>query len=389
MNTRLVNGFTGLPSELVSELIASAGGIAAELAAPLKSLFNDREPLRRLLSERSLILSGNYPDDTASTCGIDMFSGSVTSSGSSIIGSAAFAVEGFSSGTDESHWATPRHAVVLRVEKPGENTEQLLRAVACELACELALSAPHDFILYNTSTIHLFQSVMESLVPAMNAKQSPSGMEFLKRLKGSLTAFGKIFMATNGNGIHAGILKSSRKKELSNALGLSLSIDDSIIMTALLKPGEATSPVPIASDELGKTAALPIKDEQFSAIRDRIVAAIRTCSVIYYRPHEWTPAFRIEIPGPAAADITNVSSLLSAIHNQCSFPGSRQPYPLKQVEDLAGSFSGMMTAFRDHTASLILKNVSDIRDADELTAFILDYDKNSSYSELPAKEMTE
>lgn len=393
MNMKPGNGFAGLPSDLVSELLASAGGIAEELAAPLKSLFNDRENIRKLLSGRSLMGSGINPDDAATAdktvCGIDIFSGSVPTSGSSITGSAACAVEGLPSGKDKSHWNAPRHAVVLRAEKPEDNTEQLLHALACELACELALSAPHDIILYNMSPMRFFQSVMESLIPAMNAKQYPSGMEFLKRLKGSLTAFGRMFMAGNGNSLHAGVLNSSHKKELSDALGLSLPVADTMIMTALLEPGEATSPVPISSEELGKTAALPVKDEQFSAIRGRIIAAIRTCSVIYYRPYAWTPAFRIEIPGSAAENHATVSSLLAAIRQQCSFPGSRQPFPLKQAENLAGTIADALSTFRDHTASIVMKQFSDIQDFDTIVSFMVDYDNNIPYSERPTEELTE
>ncbi len=393
MKTKPGNGFAGLPPELAGELLASAGGIAEKLAAPLKSLFNDRGNIRKLLSGRSLMGSGINPDDAATAdktiCGIDIFSGSVQTSGSSIIGSAACAVEGLPSGTDQSHWNAPQHAVVFRAEKTEDNTKRLLHALACELACELAVSAPHDIILYNMSPMRLFQSVMESLIPAMNAKQYPSGMEFLKRLKGSLTAFGRMFMAGNGNSLHAGILNSSSKKELSDALGLSLPVADTMIMTALLEPGEATSPVPIASEELGKTAALPVKDEQFSAIRDRIIAAIRKCRVIYYRPYAWTPAFRIEIPGSAAENHATVSSLLAALRQQCSFPGGRQPFPLKRAENLAGNITHALNAFRDHTASIVMKQFSDVQDFDKIVPFIVDYDKTVPYSERLPEELTE
>ena len=370
--TCMNNGFTGLPPELVSELLASAVGIADELAGPLRSLSADRENLRARLTERSLLMPKTGSDTQAASdrtvCGIDLFSGTAPSVGSALTCAAAFAVEGLPAPAQQAQWDNPRHKVVLRAEKTSTGSGQLLHAVACEIACELAASVPHDIVLYNRSAIYLFQAIMESLVPAMGAKQSPSGMEFLKRLKTALAAFGKMFLTGGGGSMHAGIVSSSPKQEISRELGLTIPIDDTMIMTALLEPGEATSPVTIDSDELKKTAALPIRDESFSAIRDRIVKAIETCSVVYYRPHKWTPAFRIELPGNAAADTAGIASLLDAVSRQCSSPGSRLPYPLKQVDDLIRRISYAMQTISDSAATSALKSLSDDQGADALAS---------------------
>jgi hypothetical protein len=126
---------------------------------------------------------------------------------------------------------------------------------------------------------------------------------------------------------------------------------------------------------------LPIKDEQFSAIRDRIVEAIKTCSVIYYRPHEWTPAFRIELPGKAAKDKAMTSSLLGTVRLQCASPGSRLPYPLKRAEDLTRQTSNALHTINEYSVSSALKHLSDLQDSDDFASLIVSYNETNSFQD--------
>lgn len=110
--------------------------------------------------------------------------------------------------------------------------------------------------------------------------------------------------------------------------------DARTIMTMALLPGEMTY---FSVRDTG-----PRKEEQrsmigpsfgFSGIQlEEFTAALDGIITCYYRPHSWTPAFRIDMTQKALDDADAQLKVLRAVRDNTMVPGLREPFPLYLVD---------------------------------------------------------
>jgi hypothetical protein len=67
---------------------------------------------------------------------------------------------------------------------------------------------------------------------------------------------------------------------------------------------------------------------------------------MYYRPHDWTPALRIELSTSAAANNYQIAMIIQALKYQCSSPGIFEPYPIFLADRIVKSLVTGLSAFR-------------------------------------------
>ena len=373
------SSFGGLPVALVGEILDKSGKIAEDIYAPFRDITQKRGALRKQMEADSLIrVNDPSGGEIASSCGIDSAHALEKFLASDFACCAAFGAEGMISESGKQHWATPAHKVVFHTVDNNPENGRLAAAIAMELTAELAAGAPHDIVLFRASFITPFAVFMDSLRYAIAAKDSVLGKEFLGRIKQSVMAFKAIFPGQPSGSpdkIQAGILKSSPKRELSSKLGLPAAFDETILFTLMLSPGEYTAPSPVDMTEIKRVKSIPIKDPAFSSVRDSIAAAAERLRVVYFRPHAWTRAMRIEIDSSAADNPNLLKRLLDTVSFQCGSPGVSEPYPLTAAETAAKSMTDAIPSIRKMATSRITSSHGD--DLGDIFSLLMNMDSGT------------
>ena len=69
--------------------------------------------------------------------------------------------------------------------------------------------------------------------------------------------------------------------------------------------------------------------------------------VVYFKPHPWSHAYRIEMPPAIAQDQQHLQSVLDSIKRQCTNPAMMEPYPLYVADRFAKSLAKGANALLD------------------------------------------
>jgi len=91
---------------------------------------------------------------------------------------------------------------------------------------------------------------------------------------------------------------------------------------------------------------IPSADKQLVRLRDGLIESIKELQVIYYRPHKWTPAFRIELSSSIASNNARIATLLQGVKYQTATPGIFEPYPLFMADRMVKHLGMAIPAFR-------------------------------------------
>ncbi len=351
------SSFGSLPVALVGEIIGESGKIAEDIYAPFRDIAQKRDAIREKMNTDGLILlNGSSGGDIVSSCGIGTAHSLKKFLASDFVCCAAFGAEGILPPSAKPVWTDPAHRAVFHTIADHPENGRLAAAVAMELTVELATGAPHNIVLLRGSFITPFAVFMDCLKHAIAAKDTMMGKEFLGRVKSSVMAFKKIFLSQFPGAdakIRAGIMNSSPKREMSSKLGLPPTFDETVLFTLLLSPGEYTAPVPADRSELQRIKAIPINDPAFSSVRDSIAVSAERLNVVYFRPHSWTRAMRIEIDSSVTGDPALLKRLLDTVSFQCGSPGVSEPYPLSAAENVVKSMTEALPTIREMVAARI------------------------------------
>jgi hypothetical protein len=91
---------------------------------------------------------------------------------------------------------------------------------------------------------------------------------------------------------------------------------------------------------------IPSEVKELERIKDEVISAIDRIHVIYYRPHNWTPVFRIEMASSIATNNSRLAVLLHGLKYQSGTPGIMEPYPLYIADRMVKHLGSAIPAFR-------------------------------------------
>ncbi|MCD6308331.1 MAG: DNA double-strand break repair nuclease NurA, partial [Candidatus Latescibacteria bacterium] len=326
-------------------------------AAPLDAVWGNRDRLRGELADRSLLRSLASTSDKRilSSCGIARFRAAAPLFSSELMFSAAFAVEGFIPDGDTKRWDEPAHRAVVASGGSAEPW-RLPDALSLELAVELGDESPHEIVFMRDSLRTPAASVLAAMMPAMRLRDTGIGREFLTRVKRSLGVFETMCGKGKSGKLWVAVPAGTPATELGTALGPGAVCEDRIAATLLLSEGEYTAPIPAADRDLKRIVDLPIRDEKFVAVRDRLVRSMKDVGVVYFRPAAWMPAFRVELGMALAEDDEALSGVLKTILYQCGNSGLEEPYPLYIAQRMARALERSVPELHRTAASAVVES---------------------------------
>lgn len=357
--------FAELPEALVEELLSYCETVGKELYCSFKEMHSNREQMRKQLQDSNYLKKDTdlgYPD-IPTTCGVDGSYAVERLLATDLAACAAVAIEGLIPPSEKRYWPKPRHLSFIAPLKHDTETGAILRGLMVKYEVELAVKAPHDIVFsdgsFTTPLIYINQAINKILENKKDGKDMSIGHKIEQGIEDFLTAYKMILESPRSDKIWAAMPKYTTNREIGEKLNWSAHYDDRAILTSILNPGEFTTPLSLKQANQPWHLKLP-----FGTVEKGFDNIIRKLNVIYYRPHNWTPALRIEISSSIAANNSRIATLLQGIKYQCGTPGILEPYPLYMADRMVKHLGMAIPAFRQAStrqmAELHQGDISDI-----------------------------
>jgi len=335
--------FAELPEALVEEMLSKSEKIGISLYNSFKEIQRKKEELRNQLLNEGILRRDNeisYPS-IPTTCGVDGSYAVEKLLAIDFVACAAVAVEGLTPPSEKRHWERPRHRVFIEPEKHNSDSVSIIRGLMMEMEIELAVKAPHDIVFLDGSLTTPLIYMNQAINKIIESEETKLSKEIVDRFNNFLISYQTILEAKRSDKLWVGIPKYTTKRELGERFNWPTHYDDRAILTAILYPGEFTHPIPLTPPLQPWHLKLPLGD-----INREFDEKLKKIHVIYYKPHKWTPAFRIEIAPSIAYNNARIAILLQGIKYQCGTPGILEPYPLYIADRMVKHLGKAIPAFR-------------------------------------------
>ncbi|MGB8299109.1 MAG: DNA double-strand break repair nuclease NurA, partial [Polyangia bacterium] len=289
-----------------------------------------------------------------------------------LVACAAVAIEGLIPPIEKRHWDTVRHDLFIDSVKHNPDTTNVIRGVMWEMEITLASKAPHDVVFLDGSITNPFGNLNAALEKISNDDSKTfSGTKIKEALIGKfesfLDAYHTVLNSNRTDKLWIGCPKYTSLREIGKKLSWPEHYDDRALLTSVLNAGEFT--IPVAYELAGYNWHINLTKEQkiHVAITQKlheIVGAIKKLHIVYYKPHLYTPAIRIEVPSSVTTNDYQMKMLLQAIEFQTRTPGIMEPYPLYMADRIVKNLSNALPTFRQTVtncmASSFVGDLSDI-----------------------------
>ena len=344
--------FADLPAALVDEVLVHASSAGDLLLDEFRRIKADRETYRRKLADQKLVLNEStlgYPP-IPTTCGADGSYGIERLLTADLAAAAAVAVEGLTPPSEKRHWEQPHHLTFVAPEVHCADTATVLRSVMLGNELLLATRAPHDLVMIDgtlTLPVIYFNQAF-SKVPSTPALKCSA--EFLAACAEYLEAYRTILRSERSDKNYIALPKYSTRREVGRAIGWPGEHDDRGFLTLILRAGELTRPLPLEQPSqewhIYARATESERRKRLDDIAGAVIAALKQVHVFYYKPHDWTPALRVEAASDVALNTHRLASVVQGLKHQCATPSMLEPYPVYLADRMVKALARAIPAFR-------------------------------------------
>lgn len=339
-------GYARLPEDLLRDLLANADEVADSALAILGPALESREELRGTMDSLGLL---RMPEasEPVTVCGVDGGYAIERTAALDLALSVAVGVEGLSANT--TAWDSNQYRWWSRANTHQTDTERLARGVMVAQELAILRDAPHELRILDGSHLTLVIQLNSALSSFTDTLRSEAADEW-QRLD---TTEALAIASTSPTIIAMPKYDSSREVTdlIQGSLDTEIPGDDKHLMSLLLNPGEQTVPRQVPIDPWAALHLSPGGDDVSGIAKefDQAIAPLRSRAIefFYFKPNEFTPAFRIETKqglSPSALD-----AICASIAGQITGPFVREPYPQYLADVMAKSVGLGLSAL--HTAA--------------------------------------
>lgn len=340
--------FAELPEALVEEMLSKSELVGDRLYDSFKEIQNNKAKMRKQLQEQNILKQDTevgYPG-IPTTCGVDGSYVVERLLATDLAACAAVAVEGLIPPSEKRHWPKPHHIPFIEPVKHHPDTSTILRGLMMQMELELAAKAPHDIVFLDGSLTTPLIYMNEAINKVLGSEETSVTKSLLEKFKDFLESHKTVLEASRTDKLWVGVPKYTTKRELGEKFKWSRHYDDRAILTTVLSPGEFTNPIQLEQPETPWHLRLPSDDKELYRLKDEVLSGIKRVFVLYYKPHNWTPALRIEMASSIATNNSRIAVLIQGLKYQCGTPGIMEPYPLYIADRMVKHLGGAIPAFR-------------------------------------------
>jgi hypothetical protein len=344
--------FADLPSALVDEVLQRTGAVGEQLLKSFEHVRTERKTLRESLRQSGLLLRDGdieYPP-IPSTCGIDGSYAVERLLATDLSAAAAVAVEGLTPPSEKRFWEQPRHQVTVEAETHNEASGGILRGIMITMELMLATKAPHEIVFLDGSMVTPVIYLNQALARAAENPSLKCTKTIRERAISGLADYLEILKSRRADKCFVFSPKYSTNREIGRQLAWPDSYDDRGMLTMLLEPGEFTSAVSLQKPQSPwhiSTTAIPSGEKaKADELESEITAELDSVAVVYYKPHVWLPALRLEANESVFANKRRLAALLHGVKHQCGTAAILEPYPLYLADRMVKSLARAIPTFR-------------------------------------------
>lgn len=344
--------FVELPEALVEEMLSKSELVGNRLYESFKEIQDNKAKMRKQLQDQNILKLDTevaYPA-IPTTCGVDGSYAVERLLATDLVACAAVAIEGLTPPSEKRHWEKPHHKVFIHPEKHDPDTGTVIRGLMMEMEIELAAKAPHDIVFLDgsltTPLIYMNQAINKVIEWENEGNQTEVGNQLKERFEQFLKDYKMILESSRTDKLWVSMPKYTTRKELGKMLSWSSHFDDRAILTTILSPGEFTLPIPLEQPQQPWHLRILSNSEELERLKEEVISAINRIYVMYYRPHNWTPAFRIEMSSSISTNDSRIALLLHGLKYQTGTPGIMEPYPLYIADRMVKHLGNAIPAFR-------------------------------------------
>jgi len=354
--------FTDLPAALVENVLEETAKVAASLLESLRVVKESRTKFRKdlaqLVKKESSLARGDLP----TTCAADGSYAIDRLLTTDLAAAAALAVEGLTPPSQTRYWHQPHYTVFIAAEPHSEDTATVLRAVMLGEELCLARKAPHDLVMLDGTLTLPIIYFNQALNTVAKTKELECCKKFLANCNQYLEAYLEILRSERSDKQYVALPKYSTRREIGKKLNWPSSYDDRGMLTLLLEAGELTEPTELEHPRNSEgdvtwhlnTEALPDKyKEEAKKLAEDIRSALEQVQVLYYKPHDWLPALRVEVAASVARNNHRLGTVIQGLKHQCATSSILEPYPIYLADRFAKALARAMPAFRQATTQRV------------------------------------
>lgn len=347
-----------LPDDLLEEILEETPSVSGSIREVFEQIARQRQQMRDQL------LTGGWigrtvdlvePTQNPTVAAIDGGLAIERSIGADTVLVVAVGVEGLIP-EDRRRWSGVQYAHWQRVivHEGGESSRRFALGVMAALELQILAAAPHDVIILDGS--HLTPVIgLNSMLSLTDDALGNLAAQILFEHR----AVEHLAIAMRCPNIVA-MVKYDASRDLTKTWlsAFESTYDDRTVMTMLLEADEFTKPVQVGQtprsrenwEELHITVAspnFPNRPEIEQGFNDALdYVRQRNIFFIYYKPHEWAPAYRIELKRDIVESPVHLANVLCAVKDQVLSPEIREPYPQYLADIMAKSVGDGMAALR-------------------------------------------
>jgi hypothetical protein len=359
MTDRSESPFLDLPAALVEEMLARAGSVGDELLRTFQSVKSDRAEYRHSLEAGQLILresSLGYPPIPTS-CAADGSYAIERLLTADLAAAAAVVVEGLTPPSEQRFWDQPHHSIFVAAEVHSESTSTILRAIMLGRELLLAANAPHELVMIDGTLTLPIIYFNQAINAAPETAELQCSAEFIGNCVSYLESYCVILRSQRSDRNFVGIPKYSTRREIGHMLAWPGNHDDRGFLTLLLHAGELTRPVGLEQPSQPwhlNSGRLPADvRSRIEPMANEISSQLGQTCVLYYKPHDWLPALRIEAASSVAKNQHRLASVIQGIKHQAATAAMLEPYPLFLADRTVKALARSIPAFRQVTTQRI------------------------------------
>ena len=334
MTYEVHEGYAHLPEDLLQDLLDGADDLAGQVTQILEPALEQREQLRSAMNSLGLI-STLVPRESVTVAGIDGGFAVERTSAVDISLSVAVGVEGLTGQT--VYWSGTQYEWWTKVSRHDLENERLARGVMVAQELAVLRDAPHGLRILDGS--HMTPVIqLNTALTAQSEELRGEAQRVWERLHVVETLASA---ATDVKVIAMPKYDSSRVicDRLTNELGFEVPGDDKYLLGLLLQPGELLLPQQVPGQPWTSLhfTARSASDEKWATALEEAIKPLkeRALKFTYFKPSEFSPAYRIEFKENVSDEDFNV--LLTTIQAQITGPFVREPYPQYLADVMAKS----------------------------------------------------
>ena len=364
--------YANLPGDLLEEILEDAPRIAEHLKPLFDELLQNRRNIQDKLEESNLIRNASELENPSSpsVSGIDGGQAIDKALGADTLIAVAVGVEGLVR-EDKRKWSGVQHKNWQTVlSHHSESNSKIVRGAMTALELLIISQAPHDVIIADGS--HQSPVIGINSLTSMSTLDDPIHAKTMFNIINDLNVVASLKKSMeNQNVVYMVKYDSSQDIGLTALKNFNIKVDDKTIMSLVLRPNEFTKPLRVGQtnktqdvwSSLNLSISQKLDCEQH--IRDNLKSSLneairipknRKIYFTYYKPYDWSPAYRIEIKEQCARSEYELAKVLKAVQEQVVSSDIQEPYPQYLADLMAKSISGGLEALRTVVQAEISSN---------------------------------